>query len=219
MNLLKPYYSCDTGSCDSGSKVEQTSPMVLVNAVSSSVVIPVVRDKAIKVRAPDDPVVCGRLKNSKTLHNLGKLFGHLTESQGSELSELIKEHLVLFGDTPSHTNLIEHGIDIGGSMPIKQCFYRYAPQKQKIMECEVKYMLDNNIAVPSSFSWVSHCLLMDKSDKSPHFRTDYCKVNKVTKPDSYPLPWMEDCIDQVGAATFVIKFDLLKGHWKLHLPA
>lgn len=85
------------------------------------------------------------------------------------------------------------------------------------MEAEIKYMLDNGIAVPSSSSWASPCLLVDKSDESPRFCTDYRKVNKVTKPDSYPLPRMEYCIDQVGAAKFVSKFDLLKGYWQVPL--
>lgn len=39
----------------------------------------------------------------------------------------------------------------------------------------------------------------------------------VTKPDSYPLPRMDDCIDQVGAAKFISKFDLLKGYWQVPL--
>ena len=37
----------------------------------------------------------------------------------------------------------------------------------------------------------------------------------VTVPDSYPLPRMEDCIDNIGAAKFVTKLDLLKGYWPL----
>lgn len=31
------------------------------------------------------------------------------------------------------------------------------------------------------------------------------------KPDAYPLPRTEDCVDQVGAAKFVTKLDLFKG--------
>ena len=85
------------------------------------------------------------------------------------------------------------------------------------MESEIQYMLENGIAEPSSSSWASPCLLVEKSDKSPRFCTDYRKVNAVSKPDAYPLPRMEDCIDQVGAARFVSKFDLLKGYWQIPL--
>lgn len=52
------------------------------------------------------------------------------------------------------------------------------------------------------------------------FCTDYRKVNKVTKADSYPLPQMGDCIDLVGLvgfARFVKKFDLLKRYWQEHM--
>lgn len=43
------------------------------------------------------------------------------------------------------------------------------------------------------------------------------KVNSVTKSDSFPLPRMDDCIDLVGSAKFVSKFDLLKGYWQVPL--
>ncbi len=49
------------------------------------------------------------------------------------------------------------------------------------------------------------------------FRTDFRKVNSVTKPDLFPLPRMEDCVDQVGSVKFVSKFDLLKGYWQVPL--
>lgn len=80
-------------------------------------------------------------------------------------------------------------------------------------------MIENGLAEPSSSSWASPCLLVDKSDKSPRFCTDYRNVNRVTKPDAYPLPRMEDCVDQVGSANYVCKFDLLKGYWQVPLSA
>lgn len=64
--------------------------------------------------------------------------------------------------------------------PIKQRFYRMAPEKLKCLNCEVEYMLENNIAVPSSVSWASPCILVPKPDKTPRFCTDMRKVNAVT---------------------------------------
>ncbi len=49
------------------------------------------------------------------------------------------------------------------------------------------------------------------------FCTDYRKVNSVMKPDSFPLPRMEDCMDRAGASKFVSKLDLLKGYWQVPL--
>lgn len=42
-------------------------------------------------------------------------------------------------------------------------------------------------------------------------------MNSVTKTDSYPIPRIDDCIDKIGNAKFVSKFDLLKGYWQVPL--
>lgn len=92
-------------------------------------------------------------------------------------------------------HLFEHDIDIGDS---GRGFFHVHPEKRKFLE--VKYMLENNIAEPSGFSWASACLLVPKSDNTPRFCTDIRKVNGVTKLDCLPFPRMEDCIDQADSA-------------------
>lgn len=47
--------------------------------------------------------------------------------------------------------------------------------------------------------------------------TDYRKVNSVTTTDTFPILRMDDCIDKVGKARYVTKFDLLKGFWQVPL--
>ena len=37
------------------------------------------------------------------------------------------------------------------------------------------------------------------------------------KTDSFPIPRIDDCIDKVGNARYVRKFDLLKGFWQIPL--
>ncbi|KAG1926323.1 thy-1 membrane glycoprotein [Pimephales promelas] len=122
-------------------------------------------------------------------------------------------------DTPSRTHLIEHDIDVGDVKPVRQRFYRVSFEKRQKLEAEVNYMLENNIAKPSFSDWASPCLLVGKPDGTQRFCTDYRRVNTLTKPDSYPLPRMEDCVDQVGSANYVSKFDLLKGYWQVPLTA
>lgn len=85
------------------------------------------------------------------------------------------------------------------------------------MKKKVEYLLKHGLAVHSSSPWSSPCLLETKPDGSPRFITDYRKVNAVTVLDSYPLPRMEDCIDNLGTANFVSKLDLLKGYWQVPL--
>ncbi|KAJ8026467.1 hypothetical protein HOLleu_31290 [Holothuria leucospilota] len=70
---------------------------------------------------------------------------------------------------------------------------------------------------PSNSEWSSPCILVPKADGGYRFCTDYRKVNAVTRTDSYPIPRIDDCIDRVGKATYVSKFDLLKGYWEIPL--
>ncbi len=89
--------------------------------------------------------------------------------------------------------------------------------KRGVMKVEVEYMLRNGLAEPSQSAWSSPCLLVPKADMSFRFCTDFRKVNAVTKPDCYPLPRIDDCVDRVGPAKFVTKLDLLKGYWQVPL--
>ena len=100
----------------------------------------------------------------------------MSTARSAELSALIS----LFNDVPSRTHLIQHDIDVGDAQPISQRFYKVSEEKRQVMEQEIKYMLDHNIAQPSSSSWALPCLLVDKADKSPRFCTDYRKVNNET---------------------------------------
>ncbi len=68
---------------------------------------------------PDDPIICGRLRNSESLRKLDSLLCHLPVLHRTELIELIRKFLMLFGDTPMRTTLIEHDIDVGSSPPIR----------------------------------------------------------------------------------------------------
>lgn len=165
----------------------------------------------------DNSVMTGRLKNSQVLANLDPIVGHLSVAQRTELIDLIRQFPTLFGDTPSCTDVLEYDIEVGDMKPIKQRFYKVSTDKRALMDSELAYMLSNYIAEPSSSGWVSPCVLVTKSVKSPRFCTDYRKLKSVTKPDSYPLPRMEDCVDQVWSASFISKFDLLKGYWQVPL--
>lgn len=206
VNLLKPFYSRGMGS---GQTEEGVCPALAVGSMA------LIHEDGVP--EPDDSLLCGRLKNSESLSNLDRLLSHLPESKRCELTNLVRKFPCLFGDVPSRTDWVEHDIEVGDAQPIKQRFYRMSPEKRQHLDSEVKYMVENNIAVPSNASWASPCILVPKQDKTPRFCTDMRKVNSVTKPDSFPLPRMEDCVDSVGAAKFVSKFDLLKGYWQVPL--
>ena len=133
---------------------------------------------------------------------------------------LVESFPALFPDLPSRTYLIEHDIDVGSALPIKQQAYRVNPRKRELLQKEVDWtegvdLLAHNHVEPSFSAW---SLLVNKPDGTFRFCTEYRRLHSVTKPDQlhYPLPRCDDCVDRVGSAKFVSKFDLLKGYSQVH---
>ena len=58
---------------------------------------------------------------------------------------------------------------------------------------------------------------MQTPDGSYRMCTDHRKVNSVSKSDTFPISRMIDCIDKVGNARYITKFDLLRGFWQVPL--
>ena len=158
-----------------------------------------------------------KLQNSQILNDLGNKLSHLPLVQRKELAEVITQYREVFPDVPSKTNLIEHDVDVGDSAPIKQHPYRVSPMKKDLLDKEVQYMLKNDIIEESQSNWSSPCILVPKHDGGFRFCTDFRKVNDKTKSDSFPIPRIADCIDQIGNAKFVSTFDMLKGYWQVPL--
>ena len=158
-----------------------------------------------------------KLPNSQILNDLDTKLSHLPLVQRKELAEVITQYREVFPDVPSKTNLIEHDVDVGDSAPIKQHPYRVSPMKKELLDKEVQYMLENDIIEESQSNWSSPCILVPKHDGGFRFCTDFRKVNDKTKSDSFPIPRIADCIDQIGNAKFVSTFDMLKGYWQVPL--
>ena len=156
-----------------------------------------------------------KLKNSDILKDLDQKLSHLSSDKRLELKQLILEYEHLFPDIPSKTDKIYHDVKlIDGSKPVKQHPYRMNPVKQQILREEVQYLLDNDFIEPSQSEWSSPCILVPKPDGTFRMCTDYRKVNSVTKTDTFPIPRIDYCIDNIGQAKYVTKFDLLKDFGK-----
>ena len=158
-----------------------------------------------------------KLSNSDVLRNMDSKLSHLKPSQRQDVLDLVHEYAQLFPDVLSRTDMISHDVDVGDAPPIKQHPYRLNPTKAAYLDQEIQYLLDNDFIEPSQSSWSSPCILVPKPDGSYRMCTDYRKVNNLTKSDNFPIPRIDDCVDKIGNAKYVSKFDLLKGFWQIPL--
>ncbi|XP_069176273.1 uncharacterized protein [Procambarus clarkii] len=143
---------------------------------------------------------------------------HVAEGHQSSLLQMIREYKPIFKDVPGLTSILRHDVELEeGVRPIKQHPYRLNPLKKRVVKEKVDYMLKHHLIAPSSSPWSSPILLVPKPGKKYRLCIDYRQVNKVTVADTYPLPRVEECLDAIGKARYLTKFDLFKGYWQVPL--
>ena len=81
------------------------------------------------------------------------------------------------------------------------------------MNFQVNEMVEIDIIEPSCSPYNSNPLLTKKKDGTMRFVIDFRSVNKNTIQDTYPLPCVQEMIDQTFSNNYFSQLDLLSGYW------
>ena len=82
------------------------------------------------------------------------------------------------------------------------------PYKYDVMEKLVREMLDSKVIQPSTSLFASHVILVKKKDGSWRFCVNYRKLNSFTIKNKFPIPLIEELIDELHGVKYFTRLDL-----------
>ncbi|KAK3521005.1 hypothetical protein QTP86_015998, partial [Hemibagrus guttatus] len=141
----------------------------------------------------------------------------LLQTQQQDLTELIDQFADVFSASPGLTQLIQHEIKTPPGMVVYQRLYRVPEARRQDIEEEVEQMLRGGIIEESTSPWSSPIVVVPKPGGSRCLCNDFRRQKQNSEFDSYPLPQVDDLVEQLGKARFVSTLDLTKGYWQVAL--
>ena len=130
-----------------------------------------------------------------------------------EFADVFKEPTEL---PPSRT--LNHAIHLlPGAAPVNSKPYRYSPLQKDEIERQVAEMLKAGTITPSLSSFASPVLLVKKKDGSWRFCVDYRKLNSITVKSKFPMPVVDELLDELSGTKWFSKLDLRSGYHQIRM--
>lgn len=132
-----------------------------------------------------------------------------------KIQEVLHEYADVFSEPKAlpPRRQYDHGINLEpGAPPINTRPYRYSPAQKDKIEKQVHDMLDAGVIVHSMSPYAAPVLLVKKKDGNWRFCIDFRRLNQVTVKNKFPLPVVDELLDELAGATrYFSKIDLRAG--------
>ncbi|ODM87732.1 Retrovirus-related Pol polyprotein from transposon 17.6 [Orchesella cincta] len=141
----------------------------------------------------------------------------LTAEQVASLRKTLGPFLPVFTKAPGVCKAYKHRIDTGKTKPISTTLRPMSPGKRKIFDEAFAELLKHNIIEPSRSAWSANAFVLQKPGGGLRPLIDYRPINKVTVPDVYPIPRLEDMLNILGQCEIFTVFDIARGFFQIEM--
>nr|XP_051201072.1 uncharacterized protein LOC127314607 [Lolium perenne] len=137
-----------------------------------------------------------------------------------DLQSILTEYSDIFSEPNSlpPQRALDHAITLeANARPINNRPYRYSPLQKDEIERQVQEMLAAGLITPNMSPFASPILLVKKKDGTWRFCIDYRCLNELTIKNKFPLPVIDELLDELAGTKFFSKLDLRAGYHQIRM--
>jgi hypothetical protein len=138
-----------------------------------------------------------------------------------DLQSILSKHQVVFSTpqgVPPSCGAHDHSIPlVPRSLPPNIHPYRHPFSQKNEIEKMVQELLNTGVIRRSMSPYSSPVVMVMKKEGSWHMCTDFCTLNKLTIKDKFPIPVIDDLLDELSAVQFFTKLDLHSGYHQIRM--
>jgi hypothetical protein len=142
--------------------------------------------------------------------------------QDPEVKQLLEEYQDVFPDElpkelpPSRS--VDHKIEIvPGSKPPSRPTYKLSLSEMEELKRQLEDLVTHQFIQPSQSPYGAPVLFVKKKDGDLRMCVDYRALNKQTVRNTYPLPRIDELMDQLHGAKHFTKIDLRSGYHQIRI--
>ena len=127
------------------------------------------------------------------------------------------EYPDLFSSSLGTARCAPYDIELSDVTPVRSPPYRCAPPKLQVFKRMVNELLEQGVVRPSKSPYASPAFLIPKNSGGSRLVVDYRKVNSKILFDSYPLPTIDQALEQFHGAVVFSVLDLNSAYFQIPL--
>ena len=137
-----------------------------------------------------------------------------------QVQTIITQYSHLFSEPSAlpPPRITDHTIPLAPhASPVKVQPYRYPHSQKHEIEKQVAKLISTGWIQPNTSPFSSPVLLLKKKDGSWRMCVDYRSLNAITVRDRFPLPTIDELLDELGKARVFSKLDLTSGFHQIRV--